>query len=165
MKVHAKARAIELRTAGHSYNYIAPLVGVSKSTLSAWLATVPYTPNAETCDRIGKALAASGAAKAKLKQNSLEMAWREALSIIGKCSKRDLFMAGLGLYIGEGSKTTNQTVFVNANPAIVRFMVRWFIETLNLKIENIRIRIHLYPDSDIQNSIKFHCNISMWKTN
>jgi len=58
-----KEKAIKLRKDGHSYNYIADLIGVSKSTLSCWLSDVPYTPNQETISRIGKARAKSGEIK------------------------------------------------------------------------------------------------------
>lgn len=155
VKVSAKATAIAMRQAGHSYNYIAPKVGVSKGTLSVWLANIPYSPNKETLERIGRALAASGAAKSKLKQDSLRKAHVKALADIGELSRRDLFMIGLGLYIGEGAKSINQTVFVNANPTIVRFMVKWFTEALGLQIENLRARIHTYPDCDVNEGLRF----------
>ena len=155
VKISARITAIEMRTSGHSYNYIAPKVGVSKGTLSVWLADVPYSPNKETQARIGRARAASGAIKSKLKQDSLRRAHMEALKDIGKFSKRDLFMIGLGLYIGEGAKSINQTVFVNANPAIMRFMVKWFTEALGLRIEHLRARIHTYPDCDIDEGLQF----------
>src|SRR3989344_5842840 len=93
-----KLRAIALRKEGHSYNYISGVLKISKSTLSDWLAKTPYTPNEETIKRIGKARAASGAAKTKIKQASILEATMEARREIAKISRRDLFMLGLGLY-------------------------------------------------------------------
>ena len=63
-------------------------------------------------------------------------------------SSRDLFMLGLGLHIGEGMKSARSTRFVNSNPAIMRLIIRWFIEALGLKKKNIKMRLRLYPDSD-----------------
>lgn len=154
-KVHAKLAAIELRKEGHSYNYIAPRVGVSKSTLAIWLANIPYTPNTQTIERIGKARAASGAAKSKQKIDSLRRAWEEARDDIKKVSPRDLFMLGLGLYMGEGAKSLVTTCFVNANPAIIILIVRWFIKGIGLTQKHIRIRLHLYPDNDLEDSLVF----------
>ncbi|MBI5470610.1 hypothetical protein HY968_04840 [Candidatus Kaiserbacteria bacterium] len=159
MKVSAKYKAIELRKAGHSYNYIAPIVGVSKSTLGVWLVNVPYEPNSETLERIGKAHVAAGQAKSLLKMASIQSAKIEAAADIGALSSRDIFMLGLGLYIGEGAKSLQETRFVNANPAIMRFIVRWFVEAIGLNKKNIRIRLHLYPDCNEEASLKFWSNV------
>lgn len=148
-------KAVELRRSGHSYNHISEMLGVSKSTLSGWLSDIPYTPNQETILRIGRALAASGAAKSRVKRESILSAKRKAREEIGKITPRDLHMIGLGLYIGEGMKSTQTTRFVNSNPAIVRFIIRWFLKVIGLRTENITIRLHLYPDSDEKGSLLF----------
>ena len=149
-KVHAKMLALEMRKAGHSYNYIAPRVGVSKSTVGMWVADIPYVPNAETIARIGKARAASGAAKNKIMRDSFEQARLEALRDMGEISNRDLLMLGLGLYIGEGAKSSSATCFVNANVATMRLIINWFTKAMGMRPEHIRIRLHLYPDSDLE---------------
>ncbi|MDO8481922.1 MAG: hypothetical protein Q7S75_02480 [bacterium] len=153
-KVHAKTIALELRKAGHSYNYIAPIAGVSKSTLGVWLADVPYTPNAETIARIGNARAASGAAKNKIKRVSIMMARDEALKELGRMTRRDIFMLGLGLYIGEGAKSTAMVAFANSNPAVIILMIKW-LEVLGLKKANLRLCIHLYPDCNEKESLQY----------
>lgn len=154
-KFHAKFSAIELRKAGHSYNHIATIVNVSKSTLAVWLGDIPYKPNIETVERIGKARAASGEAKSKAKRETFLRAREEAKSEIQSVSQRDLFMLGLGLYIGEGAKSSVSTSFVNSNPAIMILIVRWFIEAIGIRREQIRMRLHLYPDTDESVSLNF----------
>jgi len=64
-------------------------------------------------------------------------------------------MLGLGLYIGEGMKSTQITRFVNSNPAIVKIIIRWFVDVIGLRRENFTIRIHLYPDSNVRKSLQF----------
>lgn len=154
-KVAVKIAAIQLRKAGHSYNRISELLGVSKSTLSGWLPNVPYTPNQETIARIGRALAASGEAKSKIKRESIEFARKTARTEIGKLTKRDLHMLGLGLYIGEGMKSTQITRFVNSNPAIMKIIIRWFVEVIGVPKGNLTMRVHLYPDSNERRSLQF----------
>lgn len=154
-KIHAKFVAIEMRKSGHSYNHIASKVGVSKSTLSVWLADVPYTPNPETVNRIGKARAASVEAKRRLKRETFERARQESQIDIRSVSARDLFMLGLGLYIGEGAKSPSATSFVNSNLAIMNLIIRWFTESIGLPKRNLRMRLHLYPDSDQEQSLEF----------
>ncbi len=64
-------------------------------------------------------------------------------------------MLGLGLYIGEGAKSTQQTCFVNSNPAIVNVLIKWFIRAVGLKKENLKLRLHIYPDCDEEKSLQF----------
>ena len=154
-KTHARFTAIELRKLGHSYNYIAPMVGVSKGSLSVWLADVAYTPNEETVARIGKALAASGEVKSQLKRASLQAARDEAVKDMGTLTRRDVFMLGLGLYMGEGAKSTITTCMVNANPRIITLTIRWLVEALGLRRENMRMRLHIYPDTDEDHSLNY----------
>lgn len=155
-----REEVFKLRKAGYSYNLISQKTGMSKSTLSGWLSRVPYAPNQTTIDRIGKARAASGRAKAKIKIESIEKAGVEAKKEIGKITRRDLFMLGIGIYIGEGAKTFNIVRVINADPKIIKFAVKWFEEIIDLPKENFRIRLHLYPDNNIKQCIKFWSNIS-----
>ncbi|MSU73779.1 hypothetical protein EXS56_01425 [Candidatus Kaiserbacteria bacterium] len=155
VKIGAKVRAKELREAGNSFSFIARTVGASKSTVSVWLANVPYTPNSETLARIGMARAASGAAKNKQKIESIEAAKKEAAKDIGRLSKRDLFLIGLGIYIGEGSKTDTMVRVVNSNPHTMCFMVKWFTEIFRIPKENLRLRLHIYPDSREAECLQF----------
>lgn len=155
-----RERIFKLRKDGYSYNYISSKTGVSKSTLSGWLAGVPYQPNQITIEKIGKARAASGHAKARQKLQSFESAERRAKSDIGKISKRDLFMIGIGIYIGEGTKTNDIVRVINADPKIIRFIIGWFEQVCGLVRENFRIRLHLYPDNNIENCIHFWSEIS-----
>lgn len=148
IKAQTKNTAIKLRKEGNSYNHIASCVGVSKSTLSIWLADIPYTPNTETMNRIDKARIASGAVKSRIKHASIQRARKEALEDILPISKRDTFMLGLGLYIGEGAKSMQNIRFANSNAFVVMAIIKWFIEALGLDMKNIRMRSHLYPDND-----------------
>ena len=155
-----KLRAMELRKKGHSYNYISEVLNISKSTLSDWLAEIPYTPNAETVSRIGRARAASGEAKSKIRRDSILEAGTASKRELGRMSRRDLFMLGLGLYVGEGSKTAEIIGFVNADPSVINLMIRWFTEAIGLPKANLRIRLHLYPDSDERRSLQYWSKIT-----
>lgn len=157
-KVYAKIKAIALREEGHSYNYIASALGVSKSIVSVWLAHVPYTPNQETIDRMGNARAASGAAKSRLKRESIARAKKHAMHEMGVISKRDLFMLGLGLYLGEGTKVSSMVRLANADPRVIRLAVRWFHETCGVPRSHFRVRLHIYPDCNEEQSLQFWSN-------
>ena len=150
-----RERAVYLRKAGFSYRYIKKEVDVSLGTLSEWLSKIPYTPNIETIERIGKARVASMLSKYRMKEESIRSAHEQAKSDIGNISKRDIFMLGIGIYIGEGSKTHNIIRLVNSDPRIIRFSINWFKQVCGFQNDNFRIRLHLYPDSDVQKCLSF----------
>lgn len=150
-----KEKSIKLRKEGYSYNYIQKETGVAKSTLSNWLSDIEYTPNKYIIDRMGKARALSGLHKHRQKLSSIKKAGVEAKKEFGRLNKRDLFMLGLGIYIGEGTKYGETIRIINANPEIIRLSVRWFKECLGLKNENLIMRIHIYPDNDLKECLNF----------
>ena len=150
-----KSKAIELRKEGYSYTFISQNILVAKSTLSDWLCDVKYVPNKETLNKIGNARVAANASKVKAKQDSFLVAKNQAEVDIGEISNRDLFMLGLGLYLGEGTKTHDIVRVINANPKMISLAIRWFREVCGLGTDNFRIRLHLYPDNNVVESIKY----------
>ena len=149
-----REKALSLRKKGFSYSHISSQTGLSKSTLSDWLSKTPYAPNRQTIDRVGKAIAAANARKTKMRQEETARTREAAFLDIGDVSKRDLFMFGAGLYLGEGSKTGDLTRIVNSDPEVIRLAMAWFYG-LGVYREQYFLTIHLYPDSDIENSLQF----------
>lgn len=154
-KEHLHGKAIELRKAGYSYTYIQKQTGVSKSTLSDWLFGLPYERNQETIEIINKARLMANEAQRAKKRKSIKDAMDLALDDIGKFTKRDLFMLGIGIYIGEGTKTGNQIRVVNSDPRIIKTFLVWFKKVMGLQNRNFSIRIHTYPDNNQKDTILF----------
>jgi hypothetical protein len=148
-----KEKAIDLRSQGYSYSYISKKLSVGKGTLSYWLTSVPYTPNDHTLQTIGIARAKSGQYKNMQKQETLLQAHKIAKVDVGVISNRDLFMLGLGLYIGEGTKTNDQIRIVNSDPLVIKIMVKWFKKCCGLRDANFIARIHAYPDTNKDEAI------------
>lgn len=154
-----RQKAIELREAGYSYNYIMKHVPVAKSTLSAWLYDVPFTPNKHTRDTIGNARIASGLYKNNIKRDSLNSAQKNAFKDINELSERDICMLGLGLYIGEGSKTDGITRIINSDPRVINVVLRWFQLRFGIKNSNLKVQLHIYPDTNIDRAIGYWANM------
>lgn len=149
-----REKALEFRKNGFSYTYISAKTGLSKSTLSGWLTNIPYTPNKETVATFGKARAAASARRAKMRQESIQAIRKIASKEVGEMSQRDLFMFGLALYIGEGSKTNGQVRMINSDPRIIQSTIIWF-KMLGVQSHQFKLRLHLYPDSDVKKSLQF----------
>lgn len=148
-----------MRKSGYSYNLIADKLHVSKSTLSIWLAEIPYTPNTEVIARIGRARARSGEVKHQLKLASYEKAKELAVKDVGTITDRDLFYIGLALYIGEGEKNDVVGV-INADPRIIVKSIEWLQKIYDVRMSNFTLAIHLYPDNDPSECLHYWSDIT-----
>lgn len=135
-----KKQAFKLRKEGNSYNYISKKTGIAASTMSDWFGKIPYKPNKETIERIGRARAAAGKKRNQQKTQSIKEA--EAVA------KRDLFMLGLGVYIGEGTKSSGVVRIINADPRIIKLSITWLKDIVGLSDDNFSLRMYLYPDNN-----------------
>ena len=105
-KSEERRKAINLRRLGFTYNEILSRVPVTRSTLSLWLKDV-HLGNDQT-DRLVKMrrLAQLKGAHVKHEQrlNKLAVIKRETENEFQGFGKRDLFLLGVALYWGEGTK-------------------------------------------------------------
>ena len=151
--------AIKLRKAGKSYREIRTLVKVSKSSLSLWLRDVPLTQ--EQVERIStdrkfrQVETYMRTVKARQERIRQEHFQNEKQSL-GNISPRDFYMAGLFLYLGEGTKIGSSAVTVsNSDPAVIQFVVFWFTKILRIDKQKIAVRLHLYNNMDVDHEIHF----------
>ena len=143
-----KDEAIKLRKEGYSYSLIAAKISVAKSTLSDWLKGVPFMHNDIVMNSVAENNARIVNIKRVDKANSIHEAMVYAERKVGNLTKRDIFILGMGIYIGEGSKTGSLTRIVNSDPKIIRFCIMWLKECFGLSDSNFRIRLFVYPDND-----------------
>ena len=140
--------AIKLRKQGLSIKAIAKSLGISKSTASIWCRNVLLTEaqktllfkNAVRAGLLGRLKGAE--MNRKKKEDRIEFHKNNGLSEIGNMSLRDLLIAGAALYWAEGSKSGSFS-FVNSDPVMVKFMLKWFHEVMGMKKEDFRLRIFI----------------------
>ncbi len=152
-----KSKAITLRKRGMSYSQIKEVLGVGKGTLSAWLKDMPLSEQ-----RIKELRAFSPMriercrnTKLKKKQNRLDAVFRNVSEDIGTLSERELFLAGLFLYWGEGWKSTNATTaLTNTNPKMLILFLRW-LKLIGVDKSLVKVRLDLYVDMDIKKQVTF----------
>ena len=145
---------------GYSYSQIKKELGVSKSTLSAWLKYYPLSDEriAELTSKNHQRIENYIKTRRAQKEKILKEFYDREKSAIFPLSKRDLFIAGLFLYWGEGGKTKeSELVFSNTNPAMVKFFIKW-LELLGVSKKDLKVKLHLYSDMNISKSIIFWAN-------
>ncbi|TSA57572.1 helix-turn-helix domain-containing protein [bacterium] len=155
-----KEKAINYRKRGYSYGMISEKLGLSKSTLSNWLKEIPYKPGKEALKRIKLAPIKSAQIAHNRKVANIVAIKKLAKKELGKLTNRDLWLLGIGLYLGEGSKLYERITVINSDPEIIKLAIKWFREICGLKNENLSIAIHTYPDNNIKDTINYWSKVT-----
>lgn len=152
-----KSEAIQMRKNGASYSQIKEKIKVSKSSLSLWLREMPLP------EKRLRELRDWSAIRIEKFQNTMRDKREKRWATVRECAardiktlnKRDLLIAGLFLYWGEGGKTSvASTSLSNTDPAMLRFFVHW-LQTLGVSRARLRIHLHLYADMDIKTELRY----------
>jgi len=140
-------KARELRHKGNSIKTIAKKLRVSPASVSVWCNDIFLTN--EQIQKLDEHRIKSGykgrmigADSNRLKKEINIAKYQEAgHKDIEKISKRDLLIAGIALYAGEGSKYRSQVGFCNSDPYIIIFIMRWFREACGVTNDRFRFTI------------------------
>ena len=152
-----KGKAIALRLKGYSYSQIKEELGLSKSTLSGWLANYPLTPARirELRDRNPRRIENFINTMRHKREQKFLIALEKAQKDIGLLNKRDLFIGGFFLYWGEGGKTNMGSLSLgNTDPSMLKVFIKW-LEMLGISKADLKIKLHLYKDMDINKEVCF----------
>ncbi len=152
-----REKARSLRARGKSYSEIKEVLGISKSTLSGWLGDMPLAPEQIRLlrDLNPRRIENFRATMRKKREMRLQSAYTQAREDIGKLSKRELFIAGLFLYWGEGLKAQRGTVGIsNTDPVVILAFLDW-LKTMKISKDKLRVRLHLYKDMNIGQETRY----------
>lgn len=136
--------AQELRRQGLGIKTIAKTLQVSRSSVSRWVTSINLTRE-QTEALLKRSLI--GAEVGRLKSGEIRKANRlkfieEEMNIgrkkLTELSERELFLVGLALYWGEGSKKNGQIQFCNSDPAMVQFVILWLEKCFQIPREELR---------------------------
>lgn len=145
-----KQKVCEMRSRGMSINEISKKLGLNKSTISYWCRDIELSNVQkkrlllkQKSESI-KALLRSAEKKKVMRVYETKELKMSGARMIGEFSKRDLFLAGLGLYWGEGYKeTNNELCFTNSDYKIILFIMRWFREIYQVKNSDFIFRLSI----------------------
>ena len=157
-----REQALALRKQEISYSEIKKVIGVSKSTLSYWLRDYPLSREKinELRGNNEKRIEKYRETRRKTKEKRLYKYYIEQENNIFPLSKRDIFIAGLFLYWGEGSKAMSKEVFVsNTDPSVIKFFIKWMAIAFKIPRSKLRFRMHFYDDMDIKKETAFWVKI------
>jgi hypothetical protein len=79
----------------------------------------------------------------------IERIREEALIRVGEPEERELLLAGVGLYAGDGSKTEGQVKLANADPRIIAFFCAWLRRFFEIDESRLGVVIYLHEGLDL----------------
>lgn len=147
-KVREKALARTYRKAGQSIKTIARMLAVSPSSVSAWCDDIRLTKaqikklDEDRHDLRMRGLLKGARMNKEKKLARIALHQEDAKGMLRMLNKRELLVAGLGLYWGEGVKKGN-TAIVNSDPKVMAFAIRWFTLGLGVDRKDLRPRIFI----------------------
>ena len=153
-----REKALELRKKGMSYSQIKKTLDVSKSTLSNWLKNYPLSKEriAELRDNNEVRIEKFRETMRLKREIRLKVIYNEQKKILLPLNKREIFIAGLFLYWGEGSKFKISNLAIsNTNPNIIKFFIHWLDICFKVSRKKIKIDLHLYSDMNINKEINY----------
>jgi len=144
-----KLKAIRLRKQGNSIRQIAAITGASASGVSYWCRNISLTKkqqNLLTKNQKSRFYAGVLKSAENLKRKRKELTKKlnnEGIKEVGKLSERELFVAGLGLYWGEGYRSHEMIGFTSKDEEIIKFILPWFKKFLKTKDQDFILRVSI----------------------
>lgn len=161
-RIKERQKVISLRLQGKTYSEIRRETGISKSTLSDWLGKFPLTKEQlfllQGNRKKNKELSIEKTINTKRVKREIRLCslYKEERLHWIQLSKRELELAGIFLYWGEGKKHIKGPLSVcNTDPKIVKFALYWFKSILGIPEDKIRVSLHLYSDMSISKEMQF----------
>ena len=154
MKAKEKKLAIKMRKRGKSMNEIVKKLGVSKGSVSLWVRDVRLT------EKQRKTLSSKGFsidAIEKRRNNRLKNEYNKRRLMVDKAredikeiSDYELKIIGAMLYLGEGRKSQRTVSVANADPDVIKMMMKFFRKTCKVTEDKFRGHIHIHSHLNIK---------------
>lgn len=161
--MNKKEEAIKLRMEGKTYREINKLLGISISTQSNWFGGLDWSKIIHTKnDSINRSSSRERINKMNQKRDGLLVLkyknhQNEAEKLFNKYKGDVLFHSGLMLYLGEGDKSTKNTLvrLSNVDTGVFNIFISFLDKYCNKYKGKIRFWVLLYPDNNIEESEVF----------
>ena len=148
-----REKALALRKQEMSYSQIKKILGISKSTLSYWLRDYPLSKERirELRDHNERRIERFRETMKRKKEKRLRKIYKTQKKSILPLKARELFIAGLFLYWGEGTKSRKDRLSIsNSDPSAIKFFIYWLNKSFKIPTKKMRVGLHLYKDMNIK---------------
>ncbi|HXS14754.1 MAG TPA: hypothetical protein VN711_01385 [Candidatus Saccharimonadales bacterium] len=146
-----KKQVRELRSKGYSLNQIYDETNIPKTTIRLWIRDILLSKEQREIlqNRTQRALQRgrihAQALKKRMKEVREENHFHKGLGDIKRLSQRELLVAGIALYWGEGFKNGHEhrLGFCNSDPDMMQFYILWLERSLGITKNDLIARLTL----------------------
>ncbi|MBI5456267.1 hypothetical protein HY969_00860 [Candidatus Kaiserbacteria bacterium] len=165
MRRREKEQARLLRQSGKSVKEIERLLNVPRSSVSVWVRDIPLTAmqkkrlseRGHSLEVLEKRRSTRLANESRRRTIFLE----KGHSDIKEFPDIDVFMLGIGLYLGEGSKTDRGKIELsNTDPRIIQIFIRFLMQSCGYPLSRIHATIGIHSHLSIDKAEKYWSTIS-----
>lgn len=149
-KTIEQEQARALRAQSWTLQEIADELGVAKSSVSLWVRDVDFVPK----PRQPGAHRVPHPWKVR-KEAEIEALLLEGCERIGKMDDRDLYIAGVALYAGEGSKTDGRVKLANSDPRMIGLFCTWLRRFFEVDEARLHVQLYLHQGLDLEAASQF----------
>ncbi|RST05981.1 hypothetical protein E2C00_09475 [Streptomyces sp. WAC05374] len=158
-----RAKARELRLQGMTYDQIQVELGCSKSSISLWVRDLPKPERKRTREEASAIARRGWEATLQRRDAEREQTKTAAANAVGDLSERELFLAGVGLYWAEGTKSKahrpqERVTFINSDPGMIEVFLSW-LTLLGVKREQLRYHVHVHESADVGEAERFWAEV------
>lgn len=160
-KIKQKVKSLRKRR-GLSYKEIADRIGISKSTVKSWCRDVILKPEykkrlyTKQIEILSKGPNSSHERRKREIDNIVSNAEKEIKLPLNKDAYK---LFGAALYWAEGDKTTHFAI-TNSDPHLIKFIVLWLKNVLNIDPIQIKAHLNVYPQQNELSLIKFWSDLT-----
>lgn len=146
-KSKLRLQAREFRRQGLGIKTIAYKLGVSSSTVSFWCRDILLTSDQIEQLSLNSRDPYYGRRREylfkikKQHQDKIQKLFIQGKKRIGEITKKELLIAGVALYWGEGFKKDSLVGFANSDPTMLKFFINWLNRCFYLKKSDLRVRL------------------------
>lgn len=148
-----KNQAKELRIRGGSYSEISRILKIPKSTLSDWFRDEEWSKRVkeklseQNYNTSRSRIIALGKVRGQQLRAAYDQARSEAAEELEILKYHPLFLSGLMIFWGEGSKTIRGQIRVsNTDPAMLKIFVKFLTDICKIPLADIHASLLLYPE-------------------
>lgn len=158
-KLRERDAARELRRRGWTMADIARELEVSTSSVSLWTRDVEFTPRPRRNRNFGSRSRGPNALQRR-KQAEIDAMNAAGIAEVSKLSERDLLIAGIALYAGEGFKTDGSVGFANTDAQQIKLFMTWLRRFFEIDETRVRLRLYLHRGLDLDAAERFWSDLT-----
>ena len=166
-QIDKQNRARDLRAQGWTLAEICEELACSKSSASLWCREVELDEAVLEQRRRERFLEGNEGARLRgpnklqrRKQAEIEEMHAWGRGRVGDLDDRDLLIAGIALYAGEGSKTDGAVKFAISDPRMIVLFITWLRRVFDVDESRLRLNLYLHQGLDLDAARCFWSNLT-----